>query len=262
MKCIKIYSILSNFENETTTIEAIAEYDEKENVINYTEEDLKVKIKIGKDKVLIDRKNEDYCLSLEFIPNEKVECKYEVKSIGLNLDIDVITKVLEIENYKDLTKVSYNYEDATINLVKKDDKWKDESDTSKSLDSNNINSEMLSTLVEIDASTKIDSPEDISQYGFTKDSDGNITGETNSITVTDNDGKVNKIYIGSTNPYDSTKYYMMVNDDTNVYVVDSTVNDAFSKDVEELEEETTTVEETTEETTTVSETTAQETTAE
>lgn len=55
---------------------------------------------------------------------------------------------------------------------------------------------------------------------------------------------------------------MMVNDDTNVYVVDSTVNDAFSKDVEELEEETTTVEEKTEETTTVSETTAQETTAE
>ena len=36
-------------------------------------------------------------------------------------------KVLEIENYKDLAKVSYNYEDATINLVKKDDKWKDES---------------------------------------------------------------------------------------------------------------------------------------
>lgn len=27
---------------------------------------------------------------------------------------------------------------------------------------------------------------------------------------------------------------MMVNDDTNVYVVDSTVNDAFSKDVEEF----------------------------
>ena len=104
-------------------------------------------------------------------------------------------KVLEIENYKDLTKVSYNYEDATINLVKKDNKWKDESDTSKNLDSNNINSEMLSTLVEIDASTKIDSPENISQYGFTKDSDGNITGETNSITVTDNDGKVNKIHM-------------------------------------------------------------------
>lgn len=106
MKCIKIYSILSNFENETTTIEAIAEYDEKENVINYTEEDLKVKIKIGKDKVLIDRKNEDYCLSLEFIPNKKVECKYEVKSIGLNLDIDVITKVLEIEK----NRIYINYE--------------------------------------------------------------------------------------------------------------------------------------------------------
>ena len=106
MKCIKIYSILSNFENETTTIEAIAEYDEKENVINYTEEDLKVKIKIGKDKVKKKKKNEDYCLSLEFIPNEKVECKYEVKSIGLNLDIDVITKVLEIEK----NRIYINYE--------------------------------------------------------------------------------------------------------------------------------------------------------
>ena len=59
-----------------------------------------------------------------------------------------LIKFRKLENYKDLTKVSYNYEDATINLVKKDNKWKDESDTSKNLDSNNINSEMLSTLVE------------------------------------------------------------------------------------------------------------------
>ena len=95
---------------------------------------------------------------------------------------------------------------------------------------------MLSTLVEIDASTRLIALKNSFTVRIHKDSDGNITGETNSITVTDNDGKVNKIYIGSTNPYDSTKYYMMVNDDTNVYVVDSTVNDAFSKDVEELEE--------------------------
>ena len=56
-------------------------------------------------------------------------------------------KVLEIENYKDLTKVSYNYEDATINLVKKDNKWKDESDTSKNPDSNNINSETTKIVI-------------------------------------------------------------------------------------------------------------------
>lgn len=97
MKKVNIHSILSNFENETTTVDTIAEYDEKEKTLNYIEDDLKVKIKILKDKVIIDRKNTDYHLSLEFEQNQEKKCKYEVKSIGLDLDIIVYTKILEID---------------------------------------------------------------------------------------------------------------------------------------------------------------------
>jgi hypothetical protein len=97
MKKIKINSVLSNFENETTNIESLADFDEKENTITYTEEELKVKITILKNKVIMSRKSEDYDLNLEFVQNQKIKCKYEVKSIGLNMDIDVFTKELNIE---------------------------------------------------------------------------------------------------------------------------------------------------------------------
>lgn len=97
MKKIKIHSLLSNSDNETTTIEAIAEFDEEKNLLNYTEEELKVTIQILENRVIMERKNEEYDLCLEFSLNEKVRCNYEVKSIGLNLEIDVYTKILEIE---------------------------------------------------------------------------------------------------------------------------------------------------------------------
>ena len=98
MKKIKIHSVLSNFENETTNVEALADYDEKENTIVYTEEELRVKITILKNKVIMNRKSEDYNLNLEFVENQTIKCKYEVKSVGLNIDVDVFTKLLEIES--------------------------------------------------------------------------------------------------------------------------------------------------------------------
>lgn len=106
MKKIKIYSVLSNSDNETTSVEALADYDKKEKIIKYVEEDLKVEIKIQNDKVLMNRKNDEYNLNLTFELNEKIKCKYEVNSIGLNLDIIVYTKKLEIEE----NRIYINYE--------------------------------------------------------------------------------------------------------------------------------------------------------
>ena len=94
---IKIYSVISNNDDETTTIEALADYDEEKRIIKYKEEELKVTIEIFDNKIIMERKNEDYDLNLEFNLNEKVKCKYQVNSIGLNLEIDVYTKILEIE---------------------------------------------------------------------------------------------------------------------------------------------------------------------
>ncbi len=98
MKKINIHSILSNSDNETTIIDTIADYDEKENKIFYTEKDLKVVMEIFPNKIKMRRYNQEYELNLEFKLNEKIRCKYEVKLIGLNLDIDIYTKDLEIDN--------------------------------------------------------------------------------------------------------------------------------------------------------------------
>ena len=61
------------------------------------EENLSVTIEIMEKRIRMERKNEEYDLNLEFVLNEKKRCKYIVNSIGLNLEIDVYTKILEIE---------------------------------------------------------------------------------------------------------------------------------------------------------------------
>ncbi|CCY45618.1 unknown [Clostridium sp. CAG:1193] len=98
MKQVKINAVLSNSDNETVNIESLATYNEKENKIIYTEEDLNVAITILKNKVIIERMNEDYDLRLEFTKDEVNKCKYNVKTIGLDMEIDVYTKNLEIED--------------------------------------------------------------------------------------------------------------------------------------------------------------------
>ena len=98
MKQVKINAVLSNSDNETVNIESLATYNEKENKIMYTEEELNVAITILKNKVIIERMNEDYDLRLEFTKDEVNKCKYNVKTIGLDMEIDVYTKNLEIED--------------------------------------------------------------------------------------------------------------------------------------------------------------------
>ena len=96
MKKIKIHSILSNSDNETTIVDEEVMFDEVDNVISYMEDDLKVSIAIFETFVKMRRCNEDYDLNLEFDLNEDKVCKYSVKSIGLDLDLLVRTKELEI----------------------------------------------------------------------------------------------------------------------------------------------------------------------
>ena len=96
MKKIKRHSILSNSDNETTIVDEEVMFDEVDNVITYMEDDLKVSISIFETFVKMRRCNEDYDLNLEFDLNEDKVCKYSVKSIGLDLDLLVRTKELEI----------------------------------------------------------------------------------------------------------------------------------------------------------------------
>ena len=152
-------------------------------------------------------------------------------------------KAFSLENYTNITGLTYTYEGETVILLKNGDTWIDGNNSENELDENTINSEMLIQLSEVYASTKIESPKDIAQYGFEKDGDGHITGETTSIVAMDENNKSYTLYIGSANPYDTTRYYMMIEGDDNVYVINNSLVDAFSRSATDLKkvEETTTV---------------------
>lgn len=150
-----------------------------------------------------------------------------------------------LENYKDTKSISYTNDSETINLVRKDHEWQIKGKSKVDVDESVVETEMLSTLVEVISDEKIDDLSNLVDYGFTK-KDGAITSSTNAITVVDAEDKEHTIYLGNSNPYDASKYYMMVEGDDSVYVVDSSVANAFSKNTDDLEkEEETTVEETT-----------------
>ncbi len=96
MKDIKLVAELINSDNEPIKIETKGRYDKINKIIEYVENDLNVKLKITNNKIILNRKNEDYDLNLEFELNKRLECKYKVKTIGLDLELDVYTSELKI----------------------------------------------------------------------------------------------------------------------------------------------------------------------
>lgn len=104
MKEINIKSSIKNYEDEDVVIETKGNYDIENNIIEYRENDLKVKINLSGEKIILDRRNDEYNLSLEFQKENKIKSRYEVKSIGLKLDIEVYTDLLEVKDNEVLIK--------------------------------------------------------------------------------------------------------------------------------------------------------------
>ncbi len=100
MEKIKIKAIINNSENETYSIEAIAEKDSENNTITYMEEDIIVKLTIFKDKFLLSRTSDDYKIEFEFQKDKTFKSMHNITSLGVNIEMDVKTIKLEImENY-------------------------------------------------------------------------------------------------------------------------------------------------------------------
>ncbi len=138
------------------------------------------------------------------------------------------TTVFTLDDYKNTKKFSYKYDGNTLTLENNNGTWKLKENTKLKIDKSVIESEMLKELVEIQTSDVISGVEDLSDYGFSK-KDGNISPTTNTVKVTDSNGKSSVIYIGSANPYDSTLYYIMIKGDENIYTVSSDFVEAFNK---------------------------------
>lgn len=146
---------------------------------------------------------------------------------------DTVT-AFKIDDYTKITGITYNYNDETVILLKNGDEWISGSDTETDLDEDTIEQEMLIKLSQVNAETVIENPEDIADYGFEKDKKGNITPDTMTIIAMDSDDKSYTAYIGASNPYDTSKYYMMAEGDDDVYVIDSSIVDTFSKSESDL----------------------------
>ena len=156
-----------------------------------------------------------------------------------NKEATAIT-AFELKDYEKITAFNYIANGTSITLTKDSDgKWHDSSDASVNISKDSVETDMLAKLVSVTADEKIAKKDDVSQYGFTIDDNGNVIAETNTIALTDEDNTTYTLYIGKENPYDTSKYYMMVEGDDNIYLVDSDIQTAFSKNISDITETTT-----------------------
>ena len=146
------------------------------------------------------------------------------------------TTVKKIDTSK-VTCVAYTYNGKTYMIGKAGNVWTNVDDPNMKLKQTDVGT-MIASLKNIKADTIIKDPKDIAQYGFTKIKSG-VKPETQEIFV--NLGKKEEdIFIGASNPYNQSAYYVMFKGDNNVYLVDGGVCSEFHKTLNELEQETTT----------------------
>lgn len=113
---------------------------------------------------------------------------------------------------------SYEVDGTTYSYSKEEDTWICENDTSLKMDSDSIKT-LLGNLEEITASETIESYDALSDYG--------LESPQNTITVTSAEDTTT-IDIGGYNEMLSV-YYIKVSGDDKIYLVDSSLSNAFSK---------------------------------
>lgn len=146
------------------------------------------------------------------------------------------TTVKKIDTSK-VTGVAYTYNGKTYMIGKTGDVWTNVDDPKMKLKQTDVGT-MIASLKDIKADTIIKNPKDIAQYGFTKIKSG-VKPETQEIFV-NLGNKEEDIFVGASNPYNQSAYYVMFKGDNNVYLVDGGVVSEFHKTLNELEQESTT----------------------
>lgn len=147
------------------------------------------------------------------------------------------TSALKIDTSK-VIGVAYSFDGKTYTIGKNGDIWTNVDDPSMKLNQTEVGT-MISSLRNIKASTVIEKPKDISQFGFTKIKNG-IKPQTQEIYVKTDNKKYYDIFVGAPNPYNQSSYYVMIKGDDNVYLVDGGFTSQYQKTINELEEETAT----------------------
>ena len=124
----------------------------------------------------------------------------------------------------DVTAFSYVYEDVTYSFTKNGDDWLYDGDTTLDMDESEVKT-VLYYVGCVTADEKITEYEDLSKYGFDE--------PLNTITLTVS-GEEMVIKIGAENEMLGL-YYLMVEGDSNLYLVDDTLISNFEITQEDLE---------------------------
>jgi len=93
----------------------MGEYDEVENIVNYYDENVQVRVIIG-DKIIIERSHSDYNLKLIFEENGKNTSKYEINNPKMSMDIEVDTMMLRRCKNNFFIQYSLKLNDADMGL--------------------------------------------------------------------------------------------------------------------------------------------------
>ena len=134
---------------------------------------------------------------------------------------------------------SYTYEEESNSFTKSEDVWSYDADATFDVDESLVE-DMLSDVSYLIAQDYFDTYESLDNYG--------LDAPQMTVSMTFVDGSAKKLLLGDYNDIVGT-YYLMVEGDNNLYVVDSTLLDTFEvsyADLEYILEETETVSEETE----------------
>ena len=120
---------------------------------------------------------------------------------------------------EEASRLEWTYEGATLALVKEDDSWSYADDDVFPLDQS-VPENMTGVLSGLTASRVLDEPGELADYGLDE--------PALTVTATDADGTAYTFAVGDQNEV-SQEYYLLYNgDESKVYMVDSSLGDAFS----------------------------------
>jgi len=123
----------------------------------------------------------------------------------------------------DVCKISYLVEEETVTLEKDGENWIVSGMSDKKLDNTKVEN-VISSAVNVSTSTVIDSPDNLAEYG--------LDDPSNTISLTLNDGSVEKYYIGDKEEINGG--YFATNGDGKVYVIAASYVNNVAKSVDDL----------------------------
>ena len=128
-------------------------------------------------------------------------------------------------DYEDVVAFSYNYEEESNSFTKTDDVWSYDANTAFDVDESLVE-DMLSAACSLVAQDYFDAYESLDNYG--------LDAPQKVVSLTFADGSVVNLQLGNYNDIVGY-YYLMVEGDSNLYLVDSTLLNTFDVSYADLE---------------------------